>query len=138
MARAALWKARFGTPRSRVMSSESERRKVTLEWNAEDVGRAFASFTNPDGLPAKFIDLPRANYATWQYDSLLDGTGRTVGVSAYSCLSWNERAILSVAVVEPELAVEGASLTISDEGRQIDASVRIEPFHDPAGELLRS
>ncbi len=91
---------------------ENERRKVTLEWNAEDVGRAFASFTSPDGLPAKFIDLPRANYATWQYDSLLDGTGRTVGVSAYSCLSWNERAILSVAVVEPELAAPGTELTL--------------------------
>ena len=91
---------------------ETERRKVTLSWNAEDVAKAFETFTQSDGLPAKFIDLPRANYATWQYDAVLNGNGDTVGVAAYSCLSWNERAILSVSIVEPEYATPGTQVTV--------------------------
>ena len=36
------------------------------------------------------------------------------------------------------LASDGASITISDDGARLSASVVTEPFHDPAGELLRS
>lgn len=93
-------------------SPDEGRRKVTLVWNAEDVGRAFETYAGNEGLPAKFIDLPRANYSTWQYDSVLDGQGKTVGVAAYSCMSWNERAIMSVAVVDQEVAQPGTEVKV--------------------------
>ena len=88
------------------------RRKVTLTWDPQDVARAFASYADEGALPAKFIDLPRANYATWQYDSVLDAAGATVGVSLYSCLSWNERALMSICVVEPEHATLGSRVSV--------------------------
>jgi glycine cleavage system aminomethyltransferase T len=36
------------------------------------------------------------------------------------------------------LASDGATVTIADNGTRLEASVVTEPFHDPAGELLRS
>ena len=108
---------------------ETERRKVTLVWNADDLGAAFRSYGSPDDLPAKFIDLPRANYATWQYDSVLDSTGRTVGVAAYSCMSWNERAILSVAVVEPQVAAPGTQVSVV--WGEPDGGAKSSPWLEP-------
>jgi vanillate/3-O-methylgallate O-demethylase len=93
-------------------AAERHRHKVTLVWDAEDVARAFASYADTQELPAKYIDLPRANYATWQYDTVLDEGGRAAGVSTYACMSWNERALLSLAVLEPELAEPGTRVTV--------------------------
>jgi len=91
---------------------ENDRRKVTLAWNADDLGQMFASYANPNEVSPKYIDFPRANYATWQYDSVLNSSGSTVGVAAYTCMSWNERALLSVAVVEPQYAAPGTELSV--------------------------
>jgi sarcosine oxidase subunit alpha len=46
--------------------------------------------------------------------------------------------VIGMAWVPAELAGDGASITIVDEGNRITASVITEPFHDPGGELLRS
>src|SRR5690606_7645058 len=40
----------------------NHRRKVTFEWNGEDLGRILASLCDRDQLPFKFFDLPIANY----------------------------------------------------------------------------
>ncbi len=70
--------------------------------------------------------------------AVVDGAGRVAGQVTSSRWSPKLGHPIGLAMVEPELARDGAPLTISDEGRRIDASVRIEPFYDPAGELLRS
>lgn len=92
-------------------ATEPHRRKVTLAWDAAEVAGTLQSHLAP-GLPAKYIDLPRAAYATWQYDTLLDGAGAPAGVSTYVCMSTNERALLSLAVVDPELAEPGTELSV--------------------------
>jgi glycine cleavage system aminomethyltransferase T len=43
-----------------------------------------------------------------------------------------------MAWVPAGLAADGQTLTIADNGARLTASVVTEPFHDPAGELLRS
>jgi glycine cleavage system aminomethyltransferase T len=43
-----------------------------------------------------------------------------------------------MAWVPSALANDGQSITISDNGASVAASVMTEPFYDPAGELLRS
>lgn len=93
-------------------ANDIHRRKVTLVWDPEDVARAFASYADTTELPAKFIDLPRATYATWQYDQVLDARGEAAGVSTYTCMSWNEHALLSLAVVDPQHAEPGTRLTV--------------------------
>ena len=43
-----------------------------------------------------------------------------------------------MAWVPAALARDGASVTISDEGRDYEASVVTRPFYDPDGAVLRS
>lgn len=86
------------------------RRKVTLAWNGEDVTRAFGSMFAP-GDRAKYIDLPLANYATLPYDKVI-ADGRVVGLSTYTGYSANEHSMLSLGVVDTELAEPGTEVTL--------------------------
>jgi vanillate/3-O-methylgallate O-demethylase len=88
------------------------RQKVTLVWDPADVGRVVDSYFHPDELPALYMELPRATYSTWQYDSVHDDQGRTIGASTYTGVSWNERAMISLAVVEPEFATPGTRVSV--------------------------
>ena len=47
-------------------------------------------------------------------------------------------SVIGMAWVPAALASEGASVTISDEGKQLQAEVVTKPFYDPDGEVLRS
>jgi vanillate/3-O-methylgallate O-demethylase len=85
------------------MAGSPRRRKVTLAWNAEDVARAMATLFE-DGDPAKYIDLPLSNYATWPYDRVMVDD-ELVGVSTFSGYSYNERSLLSLAVVDNDVQI---------------------------------
>jgi vanillate/3-O-methylgallate O-demethylase len=92
-----------------AMGEEPPRRKVTLAWNGEDVANAIGTLLEP-GEPAKYIDIPLSNYATWPNDKVLrDGT--LVGVSTFSGYSYNERSFLSLAVVDADVEL-GAEVTL--------------------------
>ena len=80
------------------MADEPRRRKVTLAWNGEDVARSMGTLFEK-GEAAKYIDLPLSNYATWPNDRILH-EGRMVGVSTFSGYSYNERSMLSLAMVD--------------------------------------
>ena len=45
---------------------------------------------------------------------------------------------IGMAWVPDELAHDGATITISDEGRTLTAEIQTKPFYDPDGEVLRS
>jgi vanillate/3-O-methylgallate O-demethylase len=77
------------------------RRKVTLAWNGEDVAHAFGTLFEK-GPAAKYIDLPLSNYSTWPNDKVLHD-GSQVGVSTFSGYSYNERSMLSLAVVDADV-----------------------------------
>jgi vanillate/3-O-methylgallate O-demethylase len=83
--------------------SEPKRRKVTLAWNGEDVADAMGTLlTKGDGPAVKYIDLPLSNYSTWPNDKVLFG-GEMVGVSTFSGYSYNERSLLSLAVIDADV-----------------------------------
>jgi len=84
-----------------AMADEPKRRKVTLAWNGEDVAHAMGTLFEA-GDAAKYIDLPLSNYATWPYDRVMHGD-RTVGVSTFSGYSYNERSMLSLAMVDLDI-----------------------------------
>src|SRR6266446_5772721 len=84
---------------------ETQRKKVTLAWNAEDMAKIMASLFNPDGKQYKFFDVPLANYASSNYDRVVDADGRTVGLSMFTGYSYNEKQALSLATVRPEIAL---------------------------------
>jgi vanillate/3-O-methylgallate O-demethylase len=81
----------------------TQRRKVTLAWNAEDMTKIFASMFDTESEGYKYFDLPNANYGSSNYDSILDATGTQVGVSMFTGYSANEKRALSLATVDPEI-----------------------------------
>ena len=88
---------------------EPKRKKVTLAWNGEDVAQAIGTMFEK-GDAAKYIDLPLSNYATWPYDKVLKD-GETIGVSTFSGYSYNERSMLSLAMVDVDTEI-GNELTL--------------------------
>jgi vanillate/3-O-methylgallate O-demethylase len=46
------------------MSERPQRKKVTFEWNPDDVTRVFRSLFDPEGENYKYIDLPLSNYTS--------------------------------------------------------------------------
>jgi vanillate/3-O-methylgallate O-demethylase len=99
------------------MTNNQKRKKVTLVWNGEDIARVFASLFHAGDI-AKYIDLPLANYSTLPYDKVLRG-GKAIGVSTYTGYTYNERAMLSLAVVDVAHAEPGTEVTLvwGEEGR---------------------
>ena len=87
------------------LNPTTQRKKVTLAWNAEDMGKIMASLFNPDGEQYKFFDVPLANYASSNYDRVVDAGGRTVGVSMFTGYSYNEKQALSLAIIDHEIPV---------------------------------
>jgi vanillate/3-O-methylgallate O-demethylase len=92
------------------MSKTPQRKKVTFEWNADDVGDIHRSMMNPGELPYKFLDMPLANYASTSADAVYKN-GKLVGMSMFTGYSWNERAQLSLGIVDPDVN-EGDLLTL--------------------------
>lgn len=92
------------------MRDEQRRAKVTLVWNSDDVMRAFGGLFKK-GRGAKYIDLPRATYSTFQYDRVLRN-GEDIGISGICGYSYNERAMLSLAVVDIEHAEPGIEVNL--------------------------
>ncbi|PWU25203.1 MAG: glycine cleavage system protein T [Candidatus Rokuibacteriota bacterium] len=91
------------------LEDEPKRRKVTLAWNGDDVAQAMGSLFEK-GAAVKYVDLPLSNYATWPNDKvLLDGN--MVGVSTFSGYSYNERSMLSLAVIDVDVEL-GAEVTL--------------------------
>jgi hypothetical protein len=87
-----------------------QRRKVTLAWNAEDLGKLLASPLGP--APGyQFFDLPNANYGSSNFDSVVDSAGKVVGLSMFTGYSANERSGLSLATVDPDVPV-GAEVSV--------------------------
>ena len=117
----------------------SQRKKVTLAWNAEDLGTILTSLLDPGTLPYKYFDLPLANYGSSNYDRVIDADGKTVGLSMFTGYSSNERRGLSLAVVDADVP-EGTELRVVwgepdggtrkstvEEHRQFEARVVVSP-----------
>ena len=93
-----------------IKATGAKRKKVTFEWNRDDVLRVIASAFE-DGTPYKWIDFPQPNYASSSADMVLDAEGQMVGMSMFNGYSWNERSMLSLGVVNSNVAV-GDVLTL--------------------------
>ncbi|WP_144902646.1 aminomethyltransferase family protein [Halobellus captivus] len=92
------------------MVEEPQRRKVTLVWDDADVLELFASLLR-EGETYKYFDLSMPYWAVFHYDEVLKD-GENAGVSKYFGYTYNERSVLSLAVVEPEYADPGTEVTL--------------------------
>ncbi|MBV9742747.1 MAG: aminomethyl transferase family protein [Acidobacteriia bacterium] len=91
------------------MANKPHRKKVTFAWNKEDVAKVFQSLFEQGDI-YKYIDLPLSNYASASYDQVLI-RGQLAGLSMFSGYSYNERSMLSLGIVEPDVR-EGTEVTL--------------------------
>jgi len=131
------WKSEFtGKAALQKMKDGPNRKKVTFEWNKEDVLKVIASGFE-DGTPYKWIDFPQPNYASTSADKVMAG-GKMVGMSMFNGYSFNERCMLSLGVVDAGVN-EGDVLTLvwgepettgktsTEAHRQAEIRVRVAP-----------
>lgn len=105
------WKTEFiGKEALTRLKDAKNRKKVTFEWNAEDVMKVIASAFQPGEDHYKWIDFPQPNYASSSADKIMHGD-RMVGMSMFNGYSYNERCMLSLGVVDADVA-EGDVLTL--------------------------
>ncbi|WP_187972675.1 vanillate/3-O-methylgallate O-demethylase [Aquibium microcysteis] len=92
------------------MKERKNRKKVTFEWNAEDVVKVIASAFKPGEDHYKWIDFPQPNYASTSADMVMNGD-KMVGMSMFNGYSYNERCMLSLGVVDQDIQI-GDVLTL--------------------------
>jgi vanillate/3-O-methylgallate O-demethylase len=118
------------------MKDAPNRKKVTFEWNAEDVLKVIASAFE-DGTPYKWIDFPQPNYASSSADMVMQGD-KMVGMSMFNGYSFNERCMLSLGVVDPSVEIgdvltlrwgepDDTQKTSTETHKQAEIRVRVSP-----------
>jgi vanillate/3-O-methylgallate O-demethylase len=120
------------------MKDGPHRKKVTLEWNADDVVKVISSAFQREQDPYKWIDFPQPNYASASFD-MIKKDGKLVGLSMFNGYSFNERCLLSLAVVNPDIEVGevlelvwgeengGTEKTSTERHRQTTIRVKVSP-----------
>ena len=101
------------------------RTKVTLVWDADDVTAAIGSLYRP-GPGAKYIEMPKARYATHHEDAVLKD-GRPVGISLDCGYLANEREMVSLAAIDSALAEPGTEVTVVWGENPVSAKPAVEP-----------
>jgi vanillate/3-O-methylgallate O-demethylase len=128
------------------MVNNQKRKKVTLVWNPEDIARVSGSLFQLGDI-VKYIDMPLANYSTLPFDKVLKN-GKTVGISTYTGYTYNERAMISLAVVDSQYSEVGTEVTLvwgeEDRGsskptveRHAQAEIRATVASVPYAEVAR-
>ena len=101
-----------GADALKALDLSTQRKKVTLAWNGDDMAKIYASLFDTDAdAHYKFFDLPLANYASTNADAVLDAAGNNVGMSMFTGYSYNEKRALSLATIDHEIPV-GTELNV--------------------------
>lgn len=126
------------------------RRKVTLIWNSSDVADVVRSQVEP-GVPAKYLDFPKARYGLYQMDEVQQN-GRRVGISTDAGYVAFDQLYMSLATLDNDVP-EGAEVevlwgedpisrkhSVDQQHRQvrIRATVAPAPYHEYARTVYRA
>src|SRR5690606_29565011 len=127
------------------MHGKPHRRKVTFAWNGDDVAKAFRSLFEQGDI-YKYIDLPLSNYASSSFDKIVY-KGKIVGASMFAGYSYNERSMLSLGIVDPDIEIGtevtlvwgeeggGSKKTTVERHRQIEIRAIVSPV--PYAKVVR-
>lgn len=101
----------IGRDALKSMGNSSRTRKVTLQCNADDVARLTKEMLSPDGMNVKPLHLPHLDdKCDVRYD-LLTIDENQVGIAHYGGYTANEKALLFIALVNPDVEV-GAEVVL--------------------------
>src|ERR1700722_13402349 len=119
-------------------AKQPHRKKVTCQWNGDDLAKIYASLFVPVSESYKFFDLPIANYASSSYDKVTL-SNQVVGLSMFGGYSYNERSGLSLGVVDPRINIGdvltlvwgeengGTRKTTVERHKQLEVRVKVSP-----------
>jgi len=88
----------------------ARRTKVTLVWDPEDLAAAQRSLYEP-GIPAKYIEFPKARYGVYQVDRVL-ADGVAVGISHDAGYITGEQVFASLASLDAAHAEPGTEVVV--------------------------
>jgi glycine cleavage system aminomethyltransferase T len=112
---------------------------VTLEWNPDDVGKVYAAFITPGGESVDDISRPSSNdiaYCSshgcmvYHQDKVIKD-GRELGFTSGRIISYNYHAMISLAFIDSDEAVEGSEVTIlwgTPGTKQMEVRAKVAPF----------
>lgn len=116
----------IGKEALRKMADQPHRRKVTFAWDADDVATVHRSMLDPGEPHYKYIDLPLSNYASASFDNIVRD-GKIVGASMFAGYSYNERAMLSLGIADPDVAIGDEVTLVWGEEDGGSAKTTVEP-----------
>jgi sarcosine oxidase subunit alpha len=112
---------------------------VKLDKDEDFIGKWALARVAEHPAEAALVGFTLANgHVPTEGSVVLDASGAAAGQVTSARHSRQLDKVIGMAWVPAGLASDGETLTIADNGSKITASVVTEPFHDPAGELLRS
>lgn len=89
----------------------TQRQKVTLAWNDEDLAKLLTTVIDREGPGYQFFDLPNANYGSSNFDAVIDADGSNIGLSLFTGVTANEKRGLSLATVDRDVPI-GAEVRV--------------------------
>lgn len=115
-----------GRDRLRELADQAQRRRVTLLWDGEQLGRVLGSIARGDDPAFKTMEVPKSRYATHHYDTVL-AAGDPVGFSTDCGFLANERRFVSLATVDAAFSEPGTEVTVVWGEEPNTAKPRVEP-----------
>ncbi len=101
----------YGRDGLEARSGSPHREKVTLIWDEADLQTAIGASLRAEGTHGKYLEMPKARYATHQYDMVMAG-GEMVGISSDCGYIANERCFVSLALIEARWAEPGTEVRL--------------------------
>ncbi len=97
------WKTDFiGKDALTKMKDQKNRKKVTLEWNRDDLLKVVAS-NFEEGVPLQVDRLPAAELRLDQRRRAAERQRKPAGMSMFNGYSYNERCMLSLGIVNDDV-----------------------------------
>lgn len=93
-----------------AMEGQPHRRKVTLEWNAQDVLAVEQSILT-NNQPGKYMETPNAHYSAHPYDMVMIGS-KMAGLSTYPCYLAVDHQWISLAMIDEGDCEFGKEVTV--------------------------
>jgi glycine cleavage system aminomethyltransferase T len=95
-----------------ALEKQPHRTKVWLRWHDDDVARVVTSRIVDGDQGAHSLNFPNSTYHHFQYDEVLGRDGAMVGVSTYAGYTVNLGAVVSLACLDRDQAVDGAEVAL--------------------------
>jgi vanillate/3-O-methylgallate O-demethylase len=101
----------IGRPALEKLVDQPHRRMVWLRWNDADATRVYADSLFNGRRHAKYMTVPNAAYATFQYDQVVSDD-RPIGLSTRVGYTGNVGGWSSLAILDEEIVRDGAEVTV--------------------------